>query len=259
MIHKPISSAEVPRKEEPMPLNAPRNRSTARTCMAALLATACIAASATDLAAARPHTTLDDLTAQVNSRRLHLPPGHWVLVGQHEVETSGKKNRAGFGIEAWLAQTDGGALRALMRLSLPLEDYPRVHAATGNRCPEEDGIQRADLSPNPDLPECLGIYGHRDLLEAVASRSPGVVAWMTQAGIANPGAVVRFTYRQRTDNSYGGISLFLPTAHFDSDEAATAWARQLRAACRPLFESSSGDATLPPPPAAPAADPPAAR
>ena len=242
-----------------MQIQAPKGHSTGRACLAALLAGVAFSVGATDIASAGLHTRLDDLTAQVNSRRLHLPPGRWVLIARREVETTGKQHRSGSGIEAWLAQMEAGELRALVHLSLPLEDYPRVHAAQGNRCPEEDGIQRADLSPNPDLPECLGIYGHRDLLEAVASRSPGVVAWMTQAGIANPGAVVRFTYRQRTDNSYGGISLFLPTAHFDSDEAATAWARQLRAACRPLFESSSGDATLPPPPAAPAADPPAAR
>ena len=242
-----------------MPLTVSGISSFTRTVMAALLATASIAAGATDLAAVMPQTRLDDLTAQVNSRRLHLPPGHWVLVARHEVETSGKQHRSGSGLEAWLAQTDHGALRALLHLSLPLEDYPRVHTPTGNRCPEEDGIERANLSPNPDLPECLGIYGHRDLLEALAVRSPGVVAWMTKVGIANPGAVVRFTYRERTDNSYGGISLFLPTAHFDSDEVASAWARQLRAACRPLFESSAGEATLPATPEATVTDTPAAR
>jgi hypothetical protein len=235
-------------------IDVTRSRSAARACVAVVLAAATFAADATDLAVAKPHTRLDDLTAQVNSRRLHLPPGHWVLVARREVETTGKQHRAGAGIEAWLAQTQGGALRALVHLSLPLEDYPRVHTPTGNRCPEEDGIQRADLSPNPGLPECLGIYGHRDLLEAMASRSQGVVAWMDKAGIANPGAVVRFTYRQRTDNSYGGITLFLPTAHFESDEVASAWARQLRAACAPLFESSSGEATLPSTPVAPAPD-----
>jgi hypothetical protein len=67
--------------------------------------------------------------------------------------------------------------------------------------------------------------------------------------------MVRFTYRQRTDYSYGGISLFLPTRHFESEDASSTWARQLRDACRPLFEGRARDANLPPLPApAPAED-----
>lgn len=217
------------------------------------LATALLAfaanAGATDVAKAPLPSDIADGIVQVAQRRLHLPPGHWVLVARTEVETFGKKQRSGIGLQAWIAREDGGQFGALMKLSLPLEDFPNVHQQTENRCPDEDGIQKADLSDNPARPECLGVYGHRDLAHAMAVRSDAVVAWMAAAKVADPGPVVRFTYRERTDYSYGGISLYLPTSHFDSDESATAWARSVREACRPLFEGRVRDADLPNPPA----------
>lgn len=236
------------------PPRAPTARTVA-TMLAAILASA---AHATDLVAVATPADLVDHVAQVGARRLHLPPGHWVLVARDEVETSGKRGRTGLGLEAWIAREDAGELRALLRLSLPEQDFPRVHRQGNNRCPEEDGIQRADLSISPELPECLGIYGHRDMKDALASRSPEVLAWMRKLGVADPGSMVRFTYRQRSDGSYGGVSLFLPTAHFDSDAVASAWARDLRATFAPLFEGRVRDTTLPAlPTAAAEADAPA--
>ncbi len=214
---------------------------------ALLLALAACGAGATDIATAALPSDVSDGVLQVAQRRLRLPPGHWVLVARDTVETQGRKQQAGTGIRAWIAREDAGRLDALISLSLPLEDFPKVHHQGDNRCSEEDSIERADLSGNPNLPECLGVYGHRDLVQALATRSPAVAAWMLAAKVSNPGPVVRFTYRQRTDFSYGGISLFLPTAHFESDEVASAWAKQMRQVCKPLFEGRVRDATLPRP------------
>jgi len=220
-----------------------------RAFAASALVATCCNAVATDVATASLPSDIADATVQVAQRRLHLPAGHWVLVAREEVETVGSRGRTGTGLQVWVARADGGPLGALLKLSLPQQEFHNAHQRSENRCPEENGIQRVDLSPNPALPECLGVYGHRDLLQAMATRSPAVSAWMANAQVANPGAMVRFTYRQRTDFGYGGISLFLPTAHFDSDDAAAAWARRLREACRPLFEGRVWDADLPAPPA----------
>jgi hypothetical protein len=212
---------------------------------AALLAALASAAAATDIAAAPLPADIADLTVQVAQRRLHLPPGHWVLVARTQVETMGRKHASGTGIQAWIAREDAGRLTALIWLSLPEQDFGNVHHQGNNRCPEEDGIERADLSDNPNLPECLGVYGHRDMTQAIAARSDAVLGWLVRAKVASDGPMVRFTYRQRTDYSYGGISLFLPTQHFESEDASSAWARQLRDACRPLFEGRTSDARLP--------------
>ena len=224
-----------------------------RQVIAAGLLAAAASAGATDVARARVPSDITDGVVQIAQRRLHLPPGHWVLAARVEVETVGRKQRTSTGVQAWIARVDDGQLGALMKLSLPTEDFQNVHQTSENRCPEEDGIQKADLSENPRLPECLGIYGHRDLAQAMAAREPAVLAWMTLAKVANPGPVVRFTYRQRTDFSYGGISLYLPTSHFESDDVAVIWANRVRDTCRPLFEGRSRDAELPNPPTAPTA------
>lgn len=236
-----------------MNASSPRLRRALASGLVALAASA----GATDVARAPVPSDLSDGVVQIGQHRLHLPPGHWVLVAREQVETVGRKQRTGSGLQAWIARNDDGQLGAMMKLSLPLEEFQNVHQRTENRCPEEDGIQRADLSANPNLPECLGIYGHRDFAQAMVVRSGPVLAWMEQARVASPGSVVRFTYRQRTDFGYGGISLFLPTAHFESDEAATAWASRLRDACRPMFEGSSRDVDLPSPPAPAGPDGPA--
>jgi hypothetical protein len=221
---------------------------------AALLAALAAGAGATDIAAAPVPSELADLTVQVAQRRLHLPPGHWVLVARSQVETMGRKHATGTGIQAWIAREDDGRLAALLWVSLPEQDFANVHHQYNNRCPEEDGIERADLSANPNLPECLGVYGHRDMTQAIAARSDAVLGWLVRSRIASTDPMVRFTYRERTDFSYGGISLFLPTRHFESEDASSGWARQLRDACRPLFEGRVHDATLPPLPLAASAE-----
>jgi hypothetical protein len=231
--------------EPPMKTLRPARALAAQAVATILAATLAPASHATDIVAVATPADLVDQVAQVGARRLHLPPGHWVLIARDEVETTGKRGRTGLGLEAWIAREDAGELRALLHVSLPEQDFPRVHHQGNNRCPEEDGIQRADLSTSPELPECLGIYGHRSMKDALASRSLAVLAWMRQHGVADPGSMVRFTYRQRSDGSYGGVSLFLPTAHFESDAVAAAWARDLRAACAPMFEGRARDAALP--------------
>ncbi len=225
----------------------PRVREAAAAALLALLAGA---AGATDIAAAPVPSDLPDLTIQVAKRRLHLPPGHWVLVARTQVDTVGRKfNRThmtGSGVQAWFAREDAGRLLAVMWLSLPLQDYPGAHHQGDANCPDENGIDRADVSDDPKRPDCMRVQGHRDMRAALSARSPAMLDWMAANKVTSEGAMVRFTYRYRGDDAYGGVSLFVPTAHFDSEAATTEWVKQLRDACRPLFEGRERDASLPP-------------
>jgi hypothetical protein len=236
----------------------PRVRHAAAAVLLAALATG---AGATDIATAPVPSDLRDLTVQVARRQLHLPPGHWVLVARTEVPTVGRKIRksqsTGSGLQAWIAREDGGRLAALMWLSLPLQDYPGVHHQGDANCPDENGIDREDMSDDPKRPDCMRVQGHHDMGKALLTRSVDVLAWLASTRTASDDPMVRFTYRYRGDGSYGGISLYLPTVHFENEASTTAWVKQLRDACRPLFEGRIDDARLPPlpaPVAAPAED-----
>jgi hypothetical protein len=220
---------------------------------ATLLALSAAGALATDIASAPVPSDLSDLTVQVARRRLHLPAGHWVLVARTEVDTIGHKrgrsHMTGSGVQAWIAREDGGRLTAVMWLSLPQQDYPGAHHQGDANCPDENGIDREDASDDPKRPDCMRVQGHRDMRQALSSRSPAMLDWMAENRVASEGPMVRFTYRYRGEDAYGGISLFLPTGHFDSEAATTGWVKLLREACRPLFEGRERDANLPPLPA----------
>jgi hypothetical protein len=196
-----------------------------------------------------------DGVLQVGPRRLRLPSGDWVLTGQSFEETVGGRGgaeRHGEGVHAWAALMRGGELRALVWLGLPLEDFPHVHHRRRNTCTDDDSIERLDLSKTLTQPECLGVYGHRDLQAPLGARSPRTLEWLRERHAADPGPVVRFVYKIRTDNSYGGVSMIMPTAPFAADEEASRWARGLRDACRPLFEGRIQEARLPEVPEPPA-------
>jgi len=224
----------------------------------ALAACACAPSCALDLA--RPPALpapVTDGVLQVGARRVILPAGDWVLTAVNTEETIGRGRRGpryGQGISAWAVLVEGGTLRAIVWLGLPLEDFAREHRARGNGCTDDDSIERVDLSAAPTQPECLGVYGHRDLAAPLGARTPRTLAWLQARGAADPGAVVRFVYKRRSDDSYGGVSLILPATPFGADEEASRWSRGLRDACRPLFEGRAAEARLPPipPPAAPA-------
>jgi hypothetical protein len=160
----------------------------------------------------------------------------------------------GAGISVWAALAEDGQLRALLWLSMPVEDFPHVHRIGHNACTEEDSIERLDLTKTLTQPECLGVYGHRDLAGPMATRNQKTMAWLAGRHVPDPGPVVRFVYKIRTDGTYGDVMLVTPTAPFTEDAEATRWARLLREACRPLFEGRATDASLPPlpQPAAPA-------
>jgi len=198
-----------------------------------------------------------DGVLQIGERRLHLPAGRWVLTGGAPHPTEGKamkgRDRYGEGFDAWATLVEDGQLRALVWLGLPFADFPREHRIGGNDCVEDGSIERLRLSDNPRLPECLGVYGYETLAALMANRSPRTVAWLRQRGIPDPGTVVRFVYKLRTDDGYGGVAMVLPAAPFASDDDARRWVGQLREACRPLFEGRAPDASLPPLPRLPEA------
>lgn len=201
---------------------------------------------------------VSDGVLQVGSRRLHLPAGSWVLTAHHVDETFGRmrgRELTGHGISVWAVLVEDGRLSALVWLSLPIEDYQHVHRIGHNTCTEADSIERLDLTKTLTQPECLGVYGHHDLAGPMSTRNPGTMAWLHDHHVPDPGPIVRFVYKIRTDGTYGDVMLVTPTAPFAADEEATRWARLLREACRPMFEGRATDCTVPPLPQPAAAAP----
>jgi hypothetical protein len=232
-----------------------RRRAAAAAGIAAALLSAAPAA-ALDLSKplALPAPVADGVL-EAGQRRLRLPAGDWVLTALAREETIGRRGgteRRGEGVAAWAALVQDGELRALVALALPLEDFPNVHRQGAPGCTDEDSIERLDLSRTLTRPECLGVYGHRDLGAWLGARTPRTLAWLRGQGVADSVPVVRFAYRIRTDGTYGGVSVILPTAPFAADEEATRWARGLRDAMEPLLTGRAGEARLP---AAPTAAP----
>jgi hypothetical protein len=191
---------------------------------------------------------ITDGVLEMGGRRLHLPSGHWILTGRGELETVGYARGGdawGRGISAWATLVEHGRLRAIVGLSLPLQDFRGVrHGAPG--CADEvDAIERLNLSKQLSKPECLAVYGERSLQSAVATRSPHTMKWLARQHVADPGPLVRFAYKLRSESSYGSMVLVLPTGPFESDEEARRWALGLREALRAFLEHRTSEASLP--------------
>jgi hypothetical protein len=192
---------------------------------------------------------IPDGVLEVSGRRLHLPPGHWVLTGQRELETVGSAHGAevwGHGVSAWATLVEQGRLRAIVWLSLPVQDMRNVRRDSAGCASGESAIERLDLSSQLSRPECLAVYGERDLQSAVATRSPNTLKWLARKRVADPGALVRFVYKLRSESSYGSFAIVLPTGPFDSDDEARHWALGLRDALRAFLEHRTSEASVPP-------------
>ena len=189
-----------------------------------------------------------DSVLEVGGRRLRLPPGRWVLTGRGEVETVGYARGGdawGRGVSAWATLVEDGHLRAIVWLGLPLEDFRNVHPAAPGCADNESTIERLNLSSQLSKPECLAVYGERDLQSALGKRTPHTLHWLRNHRVADPGPLVRFVYKLRSESSYGNFALLLPTGPFDGDDEARRWALGLRDSLRPFLEHRTSEAVVP--------------
>jgi hypothetical protein len=191
---------------------------------------------------------IDDGVLEVGDRRLHLPPGHWVLTGRREVDTVGQARGGdawGRGVSAWATLVENGHLRAIVWLGLPLQDLRNVREGRHGCADNDATIERLNLSGQLSKPECLAVYGERNLQSALGTRTPHTLRWLSKRHVADPGPLVRFVYKLRSESSYGSFMLVLPTGPFDSDEEARRWALGLRESLRPFLEHRTSEATVP--------------
>jgi hypothetical protein len=221
-----------------------------RAAVLALLATHFLpAAFALDISQKLPlPTPIADGVLEAGGRSLHLPPGHWVLTGRADVETVGYARGGdvwGHGVSAWATLAEHGRLRAILWLSLPLQDFRAVRQGAPGCADDSDAIERQDLSNQLSKPECLAIYGLRSLRSALATRSPNTLKWLLAEHVADPGPLVFFVYKLRSEYSYGSMALALPTGPFESDEEARRWALGLRESLRAFLEHRTSEASLP--------------
>jgi hypothetical protein len=193
-------------------------------------------------------TPIADGVLEVSGRRLRLPPGRWVLTGRREVETVGYARGGdawGHGVSAWATLVEDGHLRAIVSLGLPLEDFRNVRQGAPGCADDESTIERLNLASQLSKPECLAVYGERDMQSALGKRTPHTLQWLRQHHVADPGPLVRFVYKLRSESSYGSFALLLPTGPFDSDDEARRWALGLRASLRPFLEHRTSEAVVP--------------
>lgn len=191
---------------------------------------------------------IDDGVLAVGDRRLHLPPGRWVLTGRGEVETVGHARGGdawGRGVSAWATLVENGHLRAIVWLGLPLQDFRNVRPGAPGCADNDAAIERLNLSSALSTPECLAIYGERSVQSALEKRTPHTLKWLAKRHVADPGPLVRFVYKLRSESSYGSFALVLPTGPFDSDDEARRWALGLRETLRPFLEHRTSEASLP--------------
>jgi len=191
---------------------------------------------------------IDDGVLAVGDRRLHLPPGHWVLTGRGEVETIGYARGGdtwGRGVSAWATLVENGHLRAIVGLGLPLQDFRNVRPGAQGCADNDATIERLNLSSQLSRPECLAVYGERSLQSALEKRTPHTLKWLAKRHVADPGPLVRFVYKLRSESSYGSFALVLPTGPFDSDDEARRWALGLRESLRPFLEHRTAEASVP--------------
>jgi hypothetical protein len=191
---------------------------------------------------------IPDGVIEIGGRRLHLPPGNWMLTGWSEHTTSGYARGGdtwGRGVSAWATLVENGHLRAIVWLALPVQDFKAV-TGNGEGCRSQEGtIERMNLSRQLSKPECLAVYVDHDAQAILERRSPYTLRWLVKQKLGETGPLVRFVYGLRSEWSYGAMNLVLPTGPFDSDDDARRWALGLRDATRAFLEHRTSEATLP--------------
>lgn len=193
-------------------------------------------------------TPIADGVLEVGGRRLQLSPGDWVLTGWSEHTTTGFARGGdtwGRGVSAWASLVENGHLRAIVWLALPVQDFRGVTGNSGGCASLAGTIERLNLSNQFSKPECLAVYGERDLQSTLEKRSPYTLSWLRRQGIAETGPLVRFVYLLRSESSYGALAIVLPTGPFESDDDARRWALGMRDSTRSFLEHRTSEGRLP--------------
>ncbi len=203
---------------------------------------------------------IDDGILEIGGQRLHLPPGHWVLTARDVEKTEARFRKIqtqGEGISAWAVLVADGRLQGgHLWLALPIAALPERASRTGQRVHGRRPHPAARLLAHPDAAEeCLRrVRTSRPAGRSRDAARPQTLQWIRDQTTTDPGPVVRFLYKIRTDGTYGAISLVMPTGPFAGDAAAARWATGLRESTKAFFEGRTSDGELPPLPTPEASD-----
>lgn len=217
--------------------------------LAAMALSAAVPAIALDAVAARLPAPVDDGRLAIGARSVVLPPGNWTLVARNEgVVRRGAGTAATFAT-VYAMQAEGDAMRAGVVARLPTRMSP-IDDWDEDPCRHAEG-QFMDRLYRDDFGEtgrhCLLVFRHRTHL-AGRNLDPLFAEarnWTQSANVKLAGPFYELWYARYARNGFGWVRLFVPTSTFASDAEATAWARQLPAALRELFEQRAGEAVLP--------------
>ena len=209
---------------------------------------------AIDLATAAPPVEIDDLKLTSGPRTLVLPPGHWLLLDlTHESVSSGASG-ATVADNATFAQVEDGKLALGGRLFI-LRNDALAFGWSFSPCVSAEDIYLRDRAPNIRQPDCLTVYSRRRGVvgaNANVQLSHKTTEWLAAHRIETPEYAVVITYSRYATNTFGALSLTIPSDRFDSDGAAISWSETLRTALKRLFEHREDAGRFPalPPPAA---------
>ncbi len=217
-----------------------------RCLLVAACAASCLPAWATDLVAAKPPVEITDGEVSIGPRTLHLPPGRWFYVDHQEKQVTGSGYARAPSVDdtAFLLRVEHGEATLAVRLGLLRSDL--VAPSWNFTCLAPGTIYFKDRTAVPGSADCLHVGDRRDARSAIEGWSPTGAAWLAAQGITPTGALVFVRYHRFGPNSHGMIALLIPTEHFESETAVSAWAESLRDALKPWFEHRSSQASLPP-------------
>lgn len=223
---------------------ANRFRSSRRWALS-ILASACAAAHALDIASAVPPIEVTDGQLTVGSRTLLLPPGRW-----YYVDHSQKTINTGLHFHSpedtvYLVQTENGQIALSIRLVLLREDI--LASGWDFGCLHDASIYFKERTPSPGRSDCLTIAPRRvnDYDQFIKRYSPRAADWLAARGVTEPVAMIYARYMCFAANTYGVLGVLIPTAHFDSEASAIDWAESMRSALKPWFEHRVDEARLP--------------
>ena len=230
----------------------PRARHVFAATTLALLALGAGGVRAMDLTRATAPAAVTDNEVRIGSRTFKLPPGQWVLA-QGESFTTHRADNADVGAyRALLVLVDKGQFRAAIDLSLPVADAPQLASWGDDPCRPRSGALHAGATQKFGGQQCLAVFGHADLLQALQRERPRAAQWLLDTHVVNLGPAIEVAYTSQQSASFGRLDVYLTAPYFDSDDATTQWAAALEDSVKRVFASRAFSATLPALPVLPA-------
>jgi hypothetical protein len=205
-----------------------------------------------DVAENFPVMEVADMQLQIGGRRVTLPEGRWHYVGQTQNPvTEGGTRKIGNAYSVYAMDVQNGKMRSGIVLNLPESSFS-TSSWVAQPCPSEGTVFRDDFGGNFKTPECLRVYKRSSHLRGAET---GLYAqaqqWSKAQAVQLPGPVYDVIYTRYATNDYGSIRVFIPVSAVTNDDEVVAWARQLPAQLRRLFENRDSLAVLPVFPAKP--------